>query len=652
MTNSQPAHVRRSKAGRFAPRAGSRPQTRTLPSETVAERRVVAPGWRQRLSYAFDSALSRRPHVVLWWLTAATLAIVLFAALCLTIWGITGVDGQQDPLGFLEALWQSLLRILDTGTVAGDLEWPARLVGIILTVAGIFLAGTLIGLIANLIDQKLAELRRGHSLVLERDHVLILGWSPRVPTMVIQLIEANRSRRNPAIVIVADEDKTAMEDTLRRIVGDTANTKIVCRTAEPWSDQALDMGNIDSARSVIVAAARSDATAVKSLLAINARHAVTCPVVVETLEPSTARSIEHILGANVIPVCSEDVVAELTAQACREPGIGLVFKEFLNFEGSEIYVQEFPSLAGRTFAHACLAFGSCSVMGIVSDEGVTLNPPGERVLAPGDRLIAVAEDDSSFLPSPVSGQLLPPGSDLTHQVVSGELAIIGWSHVGPSVITGMDRVAQPGTRITVHVDPETGSAASVRIPDTTNCTVVVEELGGTPDVLAQHVIDSDPSHVILLGYRDFLDPDEADARSLLTVLAIRQAKSEKARTVIELLDQRHVPLAEATGVDDFVVSDELTSQMMTQLSEQPELADVFLELFRREGVSVQLRAPTDLRLTESSTFADVVVTGLAHGLTPLGLVHPAQGRVELNPDKTVPLRLSPDSRFVVLAGGL
>ena len=59
--------------------------------------------------------------------------------------------------------------------------------------------------------------------------------------------------------------------------------------------------------------------------------------------------------------------------------------------------------------------------------------------------------------------------------------------------------------------------------------------------------------------------------------------------VAELLDQRHAPLAAASGADDFIVSDELTSLMPAQLSERRELIQVFDDLFDHDGSSVELR---------------------------------------------------------------
>ncbi len=137
-----------------------------------------------RLRYRFDAALARGTSVVIGWLGLLTLAIIVLAGLVLALFGLRGVNGEGEELGFGEAMWQSMLRVVDAGSFAGDARWPTRVLTLIVTVCGIFLAGSLIGLIASGVDQKIEALRKGRSTVIEQDHTLILGWSPRVPAVV------------------------------------------------------------------------------------------------------------------------------------------------------------------------------------------------------------------------------------------------------------------------------------------------------------------------------------------------------------------------------------------------------------------------------------------------------------------------------------
>ena len=137
---------------------------------------------RQRLRYRFDLALSRGPSVVIGWLGLTTLAIIALGAVVVALFSMKGVNGDREgTLSFPEALWQAMLRIVDAGTFAADAGWGTRLLGLLITLCGIFIAGSLIGLIASGLDQRIDELRRGRSDVIEADHSLILGWSSRVP---------------------------------------------------------------------------------------------------------------------------------------------------------------------------------------------------------------------------------------------------------------------------------------------------------------------------------------------------------------------------------------------------------------------------------------------------------------------------------------
>jgi hypothetical protein len=83
------------------------------------------------------------------------------------------------------------------------------------------------------LEDKLEELRKGRSRVLETDHTIILNWSPSIFDVISELVIANTSRRNPRIVIMAHKDKVEMEDEIATKVGDLKNTKIICRSGDP-----------------------------------------------------------------------------------------------------------------------------------------------------------------------------------------------------------------------------------------------------------------------------------------------------------------------------------------------------------------------------------------------------------------------------------
>src|SRR6266508_1092262 len=177
---SRAGRARQSKA------VGRRYRGGTIGAGPVRERttKPSASAWA-RFRYRLDNALSRGAWVVIGYLGLVTLAIVVLAAVITVIAHLIGFGGGGQRLGVLESFWQMLVRVVDAGSFASDATWPTRLLALLVTLAGIFIAGSLIGLISSSVDQRVDALRRGRSNVLEHGHTLILGWSPRVPTISV-----------------------------------------------------------------------------------------------------------------------------------------------------------------------------------------------------------------------------------------------------------------------------------------------------------------------------------------------------------------------------------------------------------------------------------------------------------------------------------
>jgi ion channel POLLUX/CASTOR len=175
---------------------------------------------RDRLRYRFDNFMSRGTIALVGALFAVTLFLVLTTSGIILLLTRLRLEGSAESLGFAEALWQVTMRTIDTGTVAGDVGWSYRLVGFIITLGGIFIVSALIGVLANGLDSRLGELRRGRSRVIEAGHTVILGWSPQVFSIISELALANRHLRNDqgsstagrsaCVVLLADKDKVEM----------------------------------------------------------------------------------------------------------------------------------------------------------------------------------------------------------------------------------------------------------------------------------------------------------------------------------------------------------------------------------------------------------------------------------------------------------
>src|SRR4051794_727718 len=657
ITTSPARPARPGKAVSRRARMGTAPAAPGRPGPRRAVRPVLNPTVGQKLRYRFDNALSRGPAVVIGWLALLTLAIFVIAGLLIWVFRLEGVNGAGPVANPFEGIWQAMLRVVDAGTFAGDTRWPMRLLSLVVTLAGIFIAGSLIGLIANGVDQRIEGLRKGRSDVMETGHTLILGWSPRIAAIISELVIANESEKDAVVVVLGGEDKTVMEDALATAVPDTKTTRVVCRSGSPSKAADLEMVNLLGARSVVVmSAGAGDADAIKAVLAIKTLDPdFSGPrVVAEVSDPVYAASLQTLTDGRVVTVNSDHVIAEITAQSCRQSGLSQVLRDLLDFDGDEVYFGSFPELTGRTYAEVLSAFESCAVLGLARADGtVMVNPPAATVLAEGDEVIAVAEDDSTFSLS--GGRPYEPSVPLvaTDEVPQTKhLLVVGWSVLGPKVVREIDQFAVPGTVVEIVVDPALVDPGEVRVDGLLNTELRVHTTSAGPDELADLVAGAAFDQGIVLSYRDAVDAADGDARTLLTLLALRRAwpaRGERAvRIVAEVLERDDVELAQAGGVDDWIVSDEVTSLMLAQLSERTELAAVFLDLFSPDGARLSFRPAHRYVGGEPVSYGALVAAGAARDESVLGYREAATGAVRLNPAKSEVLTLGADDQVLVV----
>lgn len=607
------------------------------------------PSVRQRLRYRFDNSLAHGPLALIAWLGVVVAAVICLAAV-VGHFVLTGGEGYS----FIEDFWQSLIRVLDASAFESETAWPSRLVALAVTLLGIFIGGSLIGLIATALDQRVSDLSKGRSVVLESNHTLILGWSARLPVIVQELVVANENLHRPAIVVLAPRPVNEMEADIRDRVGDTKNTRVVCRSGDPAKPADLALANMSGARSVIVLAGdEGDAAVVKAILAVKIMDPdfSGATVVAEFAHPEHAETIRTLTDGAVSTVNSDDVIAQVTAQACHQPGLSIVFRDLLDFGGDECYFVEVPELVGHTYGEALLAFRTSSVIGLLTaDHMLELNPPPTTVFGPGDQVIAVAEDDDKViftgfadvpLPTPAS-----PGRAALHPV---RVLIVGWSAFGPKVVQELQEFLAPGSVIEVCVDAALVSADDVQRP----CPgLSVSFIGSGPEELLALAEGKHFDQVIVLGYRTGLITSEADSRTLLTLLTLRKiwpmGTEPRVQIIAQLLDQANVELATVTGVDDFIVSDALASLMLAQLSERAELQAVFDDLFDPAGAVIELRPAASFVPSAPVSCAQVVAAGTAKYVSVLGWRVSNTGEVVINPSKDRKVHLGRDDQVLVV----
>jgi voltage-gated potassium channel Kch len=628
----------------------------------------------QRLRYAFDNTMSKGTPALVGWLAVATIALIVVFSVVTLIFNLAPQgDGDKRP-GVIRQTFNTLLHAMDAGTIAGDTgNWKFLVVMLLLTLGGIFIFSALIGVIATGLDNQIQRLRKGRSFVIERDHTLILGWSETIFTVVRELVVANENEKNPVIVILADRDKVEMEDMIRDKVEALASTRVVCRSGSPIDMTDLGIVNPHEARSIIVLGPEGeepDAQVIKTILALTKgpnRRDEPYRIVAEIEDPKNLGAARLVGGSEAVLIDARETIARLIVQTCRQSGLSVVYTELLDFDGDEIYFRADPSLIGRTYGEALLAYEDCTIMGLESGGGVKVNPPADTPIRESDRVIAIAEDDSRLDAAVANFEPSPNGAGPSHAGGRPQrperVLLIGWNHRGPSVVRELDHYVAPGSE--VHVVSALAEAESdlAREHHELHNLGFTFEVADTTDRRTLDALDA-PSydHVIVLAYADALTIQEADARTLVTLLHLRDIVSlagAQVSIVSEMLDDRNRTLAEVTQVDDVIVSDRLISLMLAQISENEQLEDVFNDMFDASGSEVYLRPVEEyLQPGEETTFRAVVERARTRGETAIGYrrraLHDdagAQYGVKVNPVKSTPLKVERGDRVIVFAEG-
>jgi voltage-gated potassium channel Kch len=561
------------------------------------------------------------------------------------------------------------MRTIDPGGVGGDQgSWPFLLSMLAVTAGGILVFSTLIGIIFTGIDNKLDELRKGRSFVVEKGHTVVYGWSLEVFSVVSELIVANESRPSSCVALLAQKDKVEMEDEIRDRVGKTKNTRVVCRTGDPIDIDDLEIVNPHEARSIIVLppeGGEADSRVIKTILALTnnpSRREEPYHIVSRMREPENLGVAQMVGGAEVELVPVDDLIARITAQTCRQSGLSVVYTDLLDFGGDEIYFHHEPRLVGRTFGETLAAYESCSVIGLrTGNDRIELNPPMETEVTAEDALILIAEDDSAIVlsedtdPEVDAGVIRKPRPRIEKPE---RTLVLGWNDRAPTMIAHLDRYVPPGSEVTV-VAPE-GAGLPTRFDELGHQTVSVRT-GNTSDRRTLDALEV-PSydHIIVLSYFDGSGSDDADSRTLVSLLHLREIAERSGRSfsiVSEMLDDRNRELAEIARADDFIVSDRLVSLMMCQVSENKEYAAVVEELIDPEGSEVYLK-PADeyVEFGVPLSFYTVVEAARRRGEMAVGYRVMAEAGdprksygVHLNPAKSRRMEFAEGDKVIVLA---
>jgi hypothetical protein len=601
---------------------------------------VRGAGWQDRLRYRFDRLLSRGSAATIVWVVGLAVFLALIGGGVFWAMGLS-FGGQTGPA---ESFWQAFLIAIGSGGILDD-GWGPRLVTFAFVFAGVFLTGSLIGVLVAAVNKRVDELRRGRGRVLESGHTVVVGWSPRLMAVLDELLAEDPSSRGVRVVVLADRDKQEMEDAFRVKHRGRERTQVLFRTGDPASRPDLELVGVDQARAVIVLSEGSfvDATAIRRALAAHTVEPDDAHVVVEIGNPRVARSLSVATSGAVAVVSVEDIVSDMLAQSVRRPHLAGVFDQLLSYGGSELYVVPAGPLAGTRFWDAARSVDGMALIGVMGDDHTpTLLPEPDRMLGPNDHVVVVAADATG--PKVTSTKFA--GSDCAPDVPAPISAVlIGWNDASSGMLDRLAGYLPARSRVDVLADStllDHGAPEWVW-PFEGSFTHTKHQPAHVLEVIQQ----TKPEVIVVLGYSDGMTHAEADALTLLTLMTLERARQAGDiaidRVVAQLFDRDLAPLAGShVAGGDFIITDALASRLLVHASRNPGVSAAYRELFDASGPIVDL---FDVGSAEVS-YGAAVASLIRDGIVPIGVI--VDGAATLTPPMSSSFELGAGDHIVAV----
>jgi len=637
---------------------------------------------KRRFQYFFDNLMSGGliPILIILLLIAILITLIFSSVVY-----IAGISDEPQSLNrpFIEVFWQSFMHVIDQGTITDKVNWVYRFFMLFLTIMGILLVSSLVGLITSRINIVVDNLRKGRSFILEKDHIVILGWSTKIFLIIEKLIQTHISESNTKLIIaiLAENDKIKMEDDIKNRIKNSKHCRIICRTGNPSDMDDLEIINIHEAKSIVIISpddGRSDAHIIKSIMVIVNHPNRKNPEkileeglynIIAEIEDQFNYEIASLVGGDELTLTvSSEVIARIAVQTCLQSGLSIVYNMILEQGNSRIKFEQNERWAGKYFHDVVFEYENACVIGVFRTKRglVILNPSGNTKINADDKLVIISRDndipkflDRSEQEHLIQNEYIPDKVEIQNE--PKKILILGWNNEIPTIIKELDEYLVQGSELFIVAEQSQALENLVQKAMPIRKIAVTIRNGDITDrKILNNLEISNFQHIIVLSCTLQYAPQEADALTLVTLMHLRQIKEENRANfsiVSEMLDIKNRVLAEIAKTDDFIVSDHLVSLLIAQLAENKDLQLIFDDLFKSVGNEFYLK-PSSLYLntTEPVNYLTLMQSGILRneivvGYRKMEFVNDASRNygVILNPSKTSIVQISEDDKIIVLA---
>lgn len=568
-------------------------------------------------------------------LVIAMLVIVFFA--CLYPFMVGGTGGDPSHALYRIFIWSSAASV-DVDTTIGG-----RLLAFLCTVIGVLLTALLLGFIADAFSQCMTDMREGHCMAMEGNHILIVNCTPGCHLLMGELATAHANEEDTTFVVLDERPAYEVQGELESQVN-LKGARLICRSGLLDDPKSLTNVSAHSAKVIILLADKhlpgcedrehADSKTIRILSALSAIPMKEDAFVVAQCRVDANREIMANLLPHhkVEPMIVGNQIARLMWACSKQHGLINAVMELYGFAGDEVYIKSAKelNLVGITFREAVFRFPDCVIMGInqtacilseqeikdideqnkgkdprdrqeLTDQELSgklmLHPDYDYKLVATDELLGLAPDKRSFIAdekvyfdySSVKGHASSPQRAKALSE-SKQTLIIGWGHRIGYLLVQMDNELPPGTTVTSYSNRSAEERANEieeiqarRQHRFKNLKFEYKETGADIEVSYKLKQEIDPDrrydHVFVLPDTDKINDTRVCDNITVALMAKLKLHFDVVDPVVEVCEAHTVQQLRNLGVYNAVSMDAFESAALAVVSVDRHVKRVYKELF-------------------------------------------------------------------------
>ena len=570
---------------------------------------------RKRIRYWLERRMAKGTSSMVKLLLFAVLFMVILVTVLVLVFNLQK-EGKSIPALF----WDNLRAAMSSSFPSSE---SGPLLHIILYtllgLTGMIFTGMLIGIFSTSMRGKILALQKENPEILDKGHVVILGFRPGEYALLEQMIQAAWGEKR-TIVVVEKMERVDMERYIRTNVKVPKNIRLVVINAETESAAALQCCAIEAAETVVIYTRDSGRT-VKTYLAVETllRNAKKRPKIVTTVDSGTSSLNDELLPGKEISVLhSGNVVARIVAHAATQPGIFEAFLDMIDFNNFEFYFEKREELYGLPFWKAVLAATRGIVVGLYRDGKVILDPEQDTTIRQDD-LLAVFEEEQGDLKLVDLGKAeLAEKKTFRKPDPIEEVVVMG---VHSEILTVLRELPDYIRRIRL-IGLNAQEFASLIPKDEVFSSEILPDYRNVESEAVLTEIVRNAAHLIILSDRR-KKPEEADTETMVRIMRLRsiQQKQHLHFTITaEMRCENNRKLIAEDRTEDFIVASDLSSMLLAQVTEDTKRLSLFNDLLDEHGSEVYLLPASEFELLgETLTARELRKRVYAYGYILIGI---------------------------------